>query len=231
MKIFAISDLHLSIASDKPMNVFGGSWEGYWEKIKENWLNKVTENDVVLIAGDISWGMSLEQALPDLEAIAALPGKKVLTKGNHDYWWSTYKKITSLNLENMYFIQNNAVKIGDYIFCGTRGWTVADDDNFSPEDKKIYDREVIRLGLTLKSAEQLRVNGETIVGMIHYPPFNYRFEDSDFTKLFEEYGVKKVIYGHLHGNSARFKDVVNKRETNFYLTSCDFLKNDLLEIY
>lgn len=231
MKIFAISDLHLSIASDKPMNVFGGSWEGYWEKIKENWLNKVTENDVVLIAGDISWGMSLEQALPDLEAIAALPGKKVLTKGNHDYWWSTYKKITSLNLENMYFIQNNAVKIGDYIFCGTRGWTVDDDDNFSPEDKKIYDREVIRLGLTLKSAEQLRVNGETIVGMIHYPPFNYRFEDSDFTKLFEEYGVKKVIYGHLHGNSARFKDVVNKRETNFYLTSCDFLKNDLLEIY
>lgn len=231
MKIFAISDLHLSIASDKPMNVFGGSWEGYWEKIKENWLNKVTEYDVVLIAGDISWGMSLEQALPDLEAIAALPGKKVLTKGNHDYWWSTYKKITSLNLENMYFIQNNAVKIGDYIFCGTRGWTVDDDDNFSPEDKKIYDREVIRLGLTLKSAEQLRVNGETIVGMIHYPPFNYRFEDSDFTKLFEEYGVKKVIYGHLHGNSARFKDVVNKRETNFYLTSCDFLKNDLLEIY
>lgn len=231
MKIFAISDLHLSIASDKPMNVFGGSWEGYWEKIKENWLNKVTENDVVLIAGDISWGMSLEQALPDLEAIAALPGKKVLTKGNHDYWWSTYKKITSLNLENMYFIQNNAVKIGDYIFCGTRGWTVDDDDDFSPEDKKIYDREVIRLGLTLKSAEQLRVNGETIVGMIHYPPFNYRFEDSDFTKLFEEYGVKKVIYGHLHGNSARFKDIVNKRETNFYLTSCDFLKNDLLEIY
>lgn len=231
MKIFAISDLHLSIASDKPMNVFGGSWEGYWEKIKENWFNKVTENDVVLIAGDISWGMSLEQALPDLEAIAALPGKKVLTKGNHDYWWSTYKKITSLNLENMYFIQNNAVKIGDYIFCGTRGWTVDDDDNFSPEDKKIYDREVIRLGLTLKSAEQLRVNGETIVGMIHYPPFNYRFEDSDFTKLFEEYGVKKVIYGHLHGNSARFKDIVNKRETNFYLTSCDFLKNDLLEIY
>ncbi len=231
MKIFAISDLHLSIASDKPMNVFGGSWEGYWEKIKENWLNKVTENDVVLIAGDISWGMSLEQALPDLEAIAALPGKKVLTKGNHDYWWSTYKKITSLNLEKMYFIQNNAVKIGDYIFCGTRGWTVDDDDNLSPEDKKIYDREVIRLGLTLKSAEQLRINGETIVGMIHYPPFNYRFEDSDFTKLFEEYGVKKVIYGHLHGNSARFKDVVNKRETNFYLTSCDFLKNDLLEIY
>lgn len=231
MKIFAVSDLHLSIASDKPMNVFGGSWEGYWEKIKENWLNKVTENDVVLIAGDISWGMSLEQALPDLEAIAALPGKKVLTKGNHDYWWSTYKKITSLNLENMYFIQNNAVKIGDYIFCGTRGWTVDDDDNLSPEDKKIYDREVIRLGLTLKSAEQLRVNGETVVGMIHYPPFNYRFEDSDFTKLFEEYGVKKVIYGHLHGNSARFKDVVNKRETNFYLTSCDFLKNDLLEIY
>ena len=213
MKIFAISDLHLSIASDKPMNVFGGSWEGYWEKIKENWLNKVTENDVVLIAGDISWGMSLEQALPDLEAIAALPGKKVLTKGNHDYWWSTYKKITSLNLENMYFIQNNAVKIGDYIFCGTRGWTVDDDDDFSTEDKKIY------------------VNGETIVGMIHYPPFNYRFEDSDFTKLFEEYGVKKVIYGHLHGNSARFKDIVNKRETNFYLTSCDFLKNDLLEIY
>ena len=213
------------------MNVFGGSWEGYWEKIKENWLNKVTENDVVLIAGDISWGMSLEQALPDLEAIAALPGKKVLTKGNHDYWWSTYKKITSLNLENMYFIQNNAVKIGDYIFCGTRGWTVDDDDDFSTEDKKIYDREVIRLGLTLKSAEQLRVNGETIVGMIHYPPFNYRFEDSDFTKLFEEYGVKKVIYGHLHGNSARFKDIVNKRETNFYLTSCDFLKNDLLEIY
>ena len=129
MKIFAISDLHLSNSANKPMDVFGYGWVNHWQKIRENWVERVTEEDVVLIAGDISWGMNIQQAITDLQQIDELPGKKVIIRGNHDYWWSTYKKICQLNLESIIFIQNNAKKIGNYIFCGTRGWDVPESND------------------------------------------------------------------------------------------------------
>lgn len=231
MKIFAISDLHLSNSTNKPMDVFGYGWVNHWQKIRENWVERVTEEDVVLIAGDVSWGMNIQQAIVDLQQINELPGKKVIIRGNHDYWWSTYKKICQLNLESVVFIQNNAEKIGNYIFCGTRGWDVPEsNETQSEEDKKIFDRELIRLELTLKEAQKLKTNNEEIIGLIHYPPFNSKFEDSQFVELFLKNNVKRVVYGHLHGSQVRVNPVVDKYGTKFYLTSCDFLKNELLEL-
>lgn len=231
MKIFAISDLHLSNSTNKPMDVFGYGWVNHWQKIRENWVERVTEEDVVLIAGDVSWGMNIQQAIVDLQQIDELPGKKVIIRGNHDYWWSTYKKICQLNLKSIVFIQNNAEKIGNYIFCGTRGWDVPEsNETQSEEDKKIFDRELIRLELTLKEAQKLKTNDEEIIGLIHYPPFNSKFEDSQFVELFLKNNVKRVVYGHLHGSQVRVNPEVDKHGTKFYLTSCDFLKNELLEL-
>ena len=228
MKIYAISDLHLTGGTDKPMDIFGVSWIGHWDKIRSDWKEKVEDDDVVLIAGDISWGMSLEQAMTDLNEISALRGKKIIIRGNHDYWWSTYKKLCALNLNGIYFLQNNAVVVGDAVFCGTRGWSVPEKEEQSDEDKKIFDREIIRLGMSLSEAKKI-ADGREIIGMIHYPPFNSRFEKSEFTKLFSEAGIKKVVYGHLHGQHARYKDgPVVIDGVRYYLTSCDYLDNKLM---
>lgn len=231
MKIFAISDLHLTNTEDKPMDIFGMSWVGHFDKIKKDWLEKVCQDDVVLIAGDISWAMSAQNALLDLMEIDKLPGKKILIRGNHDYWWQSYKKLSEMPLNTISFIQNNAIKIGKYIFCGTRGWTVPEGDKQNVEDKKIYDREVIRLKLTLEEGKKLYKEGDRIIALIHYPPFNSRFDNSALTELFALYNVDKVIYGHLHGDLGRYKAVINKGKTDYYLTSCDFLGNNLLQIY
>lgn len=232
MKIFVISDLHLTSSTNKPMDIFGGNWAGgYWEKIKKDWREKVSENDVVLIGGDISWAMTLDGALDDLKEIDELPGKKILIRGNHDYWWASMNKMQSLPLRNIIFIQNSAIKIEDRVFCGTRGWTVPEEaDKQTEEDKKIFEREKIRLELTLSEASKLAQNGETIVCMMHYPPFNATFADSDFTEAIKKHNVSTVIYGHLHGNLSRYKDVVYKNGIPYYLTSCDFLNNKLLQI-
>lgn len=231
MKIYAISDLHLTNTENKPMDIFGMSWVGHWDKIKQDWASKVSENDVVLICGDISWAMTTEKAIVDLEEIDKLSGKKIIIRGNHDYWWSSYKKLTALPLKTITFIQNNAIKIENFIFCGTRGWTVPEGEKQTAEDKRILDREIIRLKLTLDEAKKLQTNNEKIVVLIHYPPFNSRLDNSQLTDLIGLYDIEKVLYGHLHGGIGRFKAVVNKGKTDYYLTSCDFLNNTLLEIY
>ncbi len=233
MKVFAISDLHLGEAVDKPMDVFGGNWVGgYFEKIRADWQAKVTEEDIVLIAGDVSWGMVLSQAQGDLEKVAALKGNKVLIRGNHDYWWNSLKQMNALGLSGVTFLQNNAVKIGSYVFCGTRGWTVPEEGiEQTEEDAKIFKREMIRLEMALKAADKLRTEeGDTVVCMTHYPPFNSKFSDSPFTDLMRKYAIHAGVYGHLHGSSSRYKDIVDKYGIPFYLTSCDFLNNTLLEL-
>lgn len=231
MKIFAISDLHLSIESNKPMEVFGASWENYLEEIEADWQQKVSDDDVVLIAGDISWAMKLEEVKSDLEWIAKLKGKKIIIRGNHDYWWKSPSSVRSLLPENMYILQNDSMKVGETIFCGSRGWTVAEIKALeSEEDKKIYDRELLRMELSLKSAKEMQQNNEQIIALIHYPPFNSRLEESDFTKLFEQYGVKAVIYGHLHGKEAKCVLQYQKNGITYYLTSCDMVNNTLIEI-
>jgi predicted phosphohydrolase len=232
MKIFAISDLHLTNSSDKPMDVFGGNWVGYWERIKANWTKTVSADDAVLIAGDISWAMTLDKAKADLEEIDGLPGRKFLIEGNHDYWWSSYKKVKELPLSTMSFIQYTAVKLGGFIICGTRGWTAPERDASQKEDDaKIYSREVNRLRLSLDCARRLCVDGEEIIAMTHFPPFNSRFDASAFTELFSEYGVKKIVYGHLHGDRSRYKAAVKKDGAEYLLTSCDFLNNNPLQIF
>ena len=232
MKVYAISDLHLSINSNKPMNIFGPVWDGYLEKIEESWKEKgVTDDDIVLIAGDLSWAMKLNDAIADLEYISKMgKGKKVVIRGNHDYWWSSISALRGVLPYGMYALQNDAVKIGDYIICGTRGWTVPEVAHKTPEDEKIYKREVIRLELSLQDAKRLQTSNETIICMMHYPPFNSKLEDSDYTQLFEKYGISTVVYGHLHSYDKKQKLVVAKNGVTYYLTSCDLVNNQLIRI-
>ncbi|NLU51274.1 MAG: serine/threonine protein phosphatase [Clostridiaceae bacterium] len=200
MAIYAISDLHLSFGTNKPMHVFGDKWKDHPLIVKENWLKIVGEDDYVLIPGDISWGINLEEADPDLAFIESLPGKKIMSKGNHDYWWCTNSKFRKHFEERGYktlsILHNNAYKIGDYVVCGTRGWKTPNDDDFSQEDRKILNRELERLKLSLKEGQKL--GGEIIV-MLHFPPIDKDHMPNEFGRLLKEYDVKTCIYGHIHG--------------------------------
>ncbi|MGD9901200.1 MAG: metallophosphoesterase [Spirochaetales bacterium] len=231
MKIYAISDLHLGNDVDKPMHIFGEIWQNYVETIVADWNSKVKDEDIVLIAGDISWAMKLDEVKTDLDFIASLKGKKVFIRGNHDYWWKSPSSIRNILKENMYLIQNDSIKLGSYVFCGTRGWMVAEyKGQLAEEDEKIFARELLRLEISLKSALEKTLEGDALIALIHYPPFNSKFEDSEITKLFEKYGVKKVIYGHLHGKDVKYKLEYEKNGITYYLTSCDLLENRLVEI-
>lgn len=230
MKIFAISDLHISTNTNKPMDVFGGNWVGYLEKIYADWESKVSDDDLVLIAGDISWAMSIDDAVKDISTFAALKGKKIIIKGNHDYWWSGIGKVRDSLPESVYALQNDGIKIGDVVICGSRGWTVPGAPDFTEQDMKLYKRETERLRLSLSSAKKLAENGEKIIAMIHYPPFNVRRESSAYTDIFEEFGVDSVIYGHLHGKDVRADKFLIKNGIKYYLTSCDLVDNKLTEI-
>lgn len=232
MKVFAISDLHLNNSTDKPMDVFGEHWIGHWDKIKEDWQNRVDEEDIVLIPGDLSWAMSLQQAKKDLDDLGKLKGNKFIIRGNHDYWWSSYSKIQKIAPPKINFLQNNAIKCGKYIICGTRGWTVPEKGLlFSDEDDKVYAREQIRLKLSLDCAKELQEEGDEIIAMMHFPPFNSFFEDSAFTLMMDSYNIRTVVYGHLHGNRSRYQHVVNKNNTDYILTSCDLVNNTLIKLF
>lgn len=230
MKVFAISDFHLSINNPKPMDIFGMSWEGYLEQIEKDWAEKVSDEDIVLIAGDISWAMKFEDAKPDLDYLCGFKGKKILLKGNHDYWWNSISELRSYLHNNTYAIQNDAIKFDDVIICGSRGWTASDNGFKTEQDEKIYKRELIRMELSLKNAQTLRQNNEKIVVMTHFPPFNYRLEDNEMTDLFKAYGVSAVVYGHLHKDGTKQRLTITKDNINYYLTSCDMVDNTLIEV-
>lgn len=220
MSLYAISDFHLSLKQNKPMDVFGENWHGHHDKIKENWLKTISNDDTVLIPGDISWSMKINDGLEDLAWIHQLPGKKIFVKGNHDYWWDGYSKISNL-YEDMKFIQNNYFSYGKYAICGTRGWICPSNDNFTSHDRKIYNRELIRLKLSLDKAAS---DGfEKFIVMLHYPPTNDKFDGSGFTDVIKAYNVKKVVYGHLHG-PFNYKILEGEKEgTEYILASCDYL--------
>ena len=232
MKLYAISDFHISTNTDKPMDVFGGHWVNYLDKIKADWQEKVSADDIVLIAGDISWAMNIDEAKPDLDFFRELTGRKVFIKGNHDYWWSGIGKVRDIMPENCYALQNDSVRFAEagVVVCGSRGWAVPGSPDFDEKDRKIYSREIERFKLSLKSAEKLMQNGDKLIAMIHYPPFNVRRESSAFTDIFEEFGVSAVIYGHLHGKNVRADKLVIKNGVKYYLTSCDMVDNKLTEI-
>ena len=230
MRVFAISDLHLSASVDKPMDIFGGAWDNYWEVIKNNWRKYINDDDIVLIAGDISWAMYLSEAQPDISDILSLPGYKVIIKGNHDYWWSSVSQIRTMLDDKTFVIQNDSVKIGNYVIFGTRGWNCP-DKNWTEQDQKIYLREGERLKLAIKSAQSKLVDGDTLIGMMHYPPFNVKRDESIFTDIFESSGARKVVYGHLHGKQCRVSPKVIKNGVEYYLTSCDQVNNMPVRIF
>jgi len=230
MKVFAISDLHLSINNPKPMDIFGPVWDNYLIEIEENWNDVVSDEDIVLIPGDISWAMKFEEAKSDLDYICKLKGHKVIIKGNHDYWWSSISEIKNYLYNNTYALQNDAVKIGDVIICGSRGWSVLEENEQTPQDEKIYKRELIRMELSLQAMQAKRNENDRVVVMTHFPPFNYNMDDNAMMQLFEKYGVNAVVFGHLHSYDKKQKLLFNKNNINYYLTSCDLVKNKLVEI-
>lgn len=230
MKIFAISDLHLSINNSKPMDIFGPVWEGYLEKIFSEWKEKVGDDDIVLMAGDLSWAMKLEEVKADFELLKDLPGKKVVIKGNHDYWWKSISSLRAILPQNFYAIQNDAIRFDGVVVCGTRGWKgVEKNTTLAEQDQKIFDREVLRLEMTLQDATKLRQEGDKLVCMMHYPPVGFAKEDSPFSELIEKYNVDYVVYGHLHG----YKNILTyfvKNNIPYFLTSCDEVDNNLIFI-
>ena len=202
MAIYGISDLHLSFGTNKPMNIFGKVWDNYEEKIKENWIKKVSDNDTVIIAGDISWATYLSEAKEDFKFINLLPGKKIVLRGNHDYYFETMSKQTKFFKDNSFdtisTLYNNCFDLDEYILCGTRGWGQTDD--LSKDDSKIIKRELLRLKFSLDKGKVIQeeylkkgINKDILVA-IHFPPFEHGFKE-----ILQEYNVKKCIYGHLHG--------------------------------
>lgn len=222
MAVFSISDLHLSGLSDKPMDVFGPGWENHFEKIKSDWEKKVlSDDDIVLIAGDVSWGTTLEEGLYDLNSLKGLKGRKVFIRGNHDFWWNGITKLRQAAPDgSFYFLQNDCVKFENVIICGSRGWACPGSNDYSDVDEKLYRREAERFKLCFKQVEKVRVEGDKLIVMIHYPPFSQKAPSTEFTNLFEEYKADKVVFGHIHGE-AFFPYRTVKNGIEYVLTSCD----------
>lgn len=228
-KIFAISDLHLPGGEDKSMDLFGPHWKGHFFKISQNWQKSVTPGDTVLIPGDISWAMRLEDAITDLQAIAELPGSKIIIKGNHDYWWSSISRVRESLPEGIHALQNDAVLVNDTVFCGTRGWNAPGSAEYGPEAEKIYKRELIRLELSLSAAQKLR-RERRLVTLCHFPPMSCKGEDNEVTALLERNRVDDVVYGHLHGASCSSAFTGVKNGVCYWFTSCDCIDFSLIQL-
>lgn len=225
MKIFAIGDLHLSFNEniDKPMSIFGSGWDNYEARLKTAWEERITDEDVVILPGDLSWSLKLEEAIDDLNWIHALPGKKILLKGNHDLWWSKINYINTL-YDDMTFLQNTCYYIeeADIAICGSRGWVVPGSDEFKEHDMKIYKRELGRLESSLNEAK--RLGAGRIIVALHYPPADAIHTTSGFTELMSKYNVTNCLYGHLHGMAAFGKAIKNTHDgIEYKLVSLDYL--------
>ena len=236
MSIYTIGDLHLSFKNPKPMNIFGENWENHEEKIKQDWLSKVKEEDLVVLLGDFSWVTYLEETDKDFEYLNNLPGKKVLLKGNHDYWWTTVTSMRNFIKENKYenidFIYNTSYEFEDVIIAGTRGWSLIED---SADRERMINRECARLELSLKDAMQKNVDGEKeIIVFIHYPPIInenlVQNRESEFIKVMKKYNVKRCYYAHLHAGS--IKDAIEGEHfgIQFKLVSADGVDFKLVKV-
>lgn len=223
MKVYAISDLHLSFDSDKPMDVFGEKWENYESKIKENVKNVVGDNDILLIAGDLSWAMTMAETKKDFDYIASLNGKKIIVRGNHDYWWKSISNIRDEFVDKeVYALQNDSIKFENFVVAGTRGWVIPEaGKGMSEQDQKIYNRELIRLEMALINAQTKMNDGDCLIVLIHYPPFNSTLDDNEFTALMEKYKVQYCVYGHLHGKTKYSLPITEKNGVKYILSSCD----------
>lgn len=219
MALYTIGDTHLSLSSDKSMEVFGGGWDGYVEKLKAG-FERVGPEDTVVLCGDLSWGMSLAESREDFAFLNELPGKKLLMKGNHDYWWTTATKMTAFFAENGFdtfsLLHNNCALYGDIALCGTRGWFYEEDRG--EHSQKIFNRELIRLEASLKAAGEREK-----ICFFHYPPLCQGFRCQQIIDLMESYGVTTCCYGHLHGASHRFAIQGRQGKIDYKLVSADFL--------
>ena len=228
MSIFAIGDLHLSFTTDKPMDIYGPDWTHHTERLKDEWCSEIGQDDTTIIAGDISWALRFADAIPDIDWIHELPGRKVFIRGNHDLWWSGISKLNSL-YDDIYFIQNTHYEVSGVGICGSRGWEDKDDPDFTADDEKIYRRELIRMEMSLKSA--VNAGLDDIIVAIHYPPAPHE-KETEFTTLFEKYGVKKVVYGHLHGSEGYKKGIKGYMNgVEYMLVSLDYLSCKPLKVW
>ena len=234
MSIFVIGDMHLSLRTPKPMDIFGENWIGHEEKIRKNWIENVKEDDLVVLPGDFSWETYLENTKLDFEYLNNLPGRKLLLKGNHDYWWSTVTAMRQFlkenNFTNIDFLYNNSYEYENKILCGTRGWSIADEEM----DKKLINRELIRLELSIKDGINKFGNDKEIIIFMHYPPITkariISQQETEFVNLMKKYNVKRCYYGHLHGASISDAIEGNTEGIEFKLVSADGLNFKLLRI-
>lgn len=232
--MYVIADLHLSFKNPKPMNIFGDNWENHEEKIKKDWEGKVTDGDIVILPGDFSWAMNLEEAYLDFKYLDELPGKKLLLKGNHDYWWTTITKMRNYlkeyNFNTIDFIYNNSYCYENYIITGTRGWTLNDLEGTG----KILNRELGRLELSLQEGVTKFGKNKEIIVFMHYPPITnsslLNNLELKFVEMMKRYNVSKCMYGHLHGYS--HKDAIEGKikGIEFTLVSGDYLDFKLMKI-
>ena len=222
MSIFVIGDLHLSFNSEKPMNIFGDKWQNYEEKLKNNWIETVKPEDTVVIPGDFSWCTYLEDTSEDFQYLEKLPGKKILLKGNHDYWWTTItsmrKYIKEMDFRTIDFLQNNAYFQDDYIIVGTRGWNINDIEN-----QKIISREIGRLELSILNGIKKYGKDKRIIAFMHYPPIIKEKRNSGFLDIMRKYNVEKCFYGHLHGKSHQDAVEGNIEGIEMKLVSADYI--------
>ena len=231
MSVFVIADLHLATAdSDKSMEVFGNRWKNYIQKIRTNWQAVVTPEDTVVIPGDISWGLATEDALEDLLWLEELPGRKIIMKGNHDFWWSTVSKLNAFfekhNISSINILNNNALEAENYIIAGSRGWftdkTMQNVDG-NVDYGKIINRETIRLKMSLDSAVKLKEStNKEIVVFLHFPPVWSDFVCEPIIALLKEYNISRCYFGHIHGNYSQ-PDRFQYDSIDFFMISADFL--------
>ncbi len=240
MSIFVLSDLHLSSDGSKSMHVFGPRWTDYMEKIRKNWNAVITDEDTVILPGDISWSLHLEDSLPDLLFIESLPGKKLIGKGNHDFWWSTVTKMKTFlsehHIKSIDFLYNNAHLVENVIVCGTRGWFLEEDQQKTTDVvdyQKILNRETLRLKMSLDEAKKLQEQSDNllpIMTFLHFPPVWGEFVCEEFVTLLREYGVKTCYFGHIHGAYYAPRTTTYKG-IDFVLTAADYLNFAPMPVY
>lgn len=222
MALYAIGDLHLSFGTNKPMDVFGGVWNNYVEKLRDG-LHVITPEDTTILLGDLTWALDLNGAQEDFAFINAIPGRKIILKGNHDYWWSTAKKFYTFCQENdfsdMFILNNNAYEYEDIAICGTRGWFFEEDAAVGSHNDKIFKRELIRLETSLKQAQ-----GKEIYCFLHYPPRYRGYECPEILELLKKYDVRLCCYGHLHGDSHKLAIEGEYDGVEFRLCAADYLR-------
>lgn len=230
MAIFAMSDLHLALSNpEKTMSVFGEGWDNYMERIKAGFEELVKPGDTVLMPGDLSWATYIKEAEEDFRFIDNLPGNKIICRGNHDYWWTTLKKMETtfqeMGLNTISIARHNTIEVEGCLITGTRGWKIPGDDNFTAEDRKIYDREVIRLGLCLDAVNAADPNHEKPhVVMLHYPPLTRKAMKGEFSDILESNNVDLVVYGHLHGRAHNKVFEGKKGNTEYKCVAADYCK-------